>query len=220
MSLPRRGDKRSDRRRARGLEPFRHWSSLVAHRLRFVATGPGRHASPSSAKCGLVKDSTGSSRPSATTATSASCSSRAVFLRRTSGPACPNSVAILISSSASSRRRSWWSSPPSRTGCSHSMTDGTRGWRPRPSSLRPCAGCPVVAYDEGWCGRVVRTFGSGVLVPRAQRPGPAFFRALPARSSAAYRELVQGAHRFLASHGDSDVVRQFLDCLGIPLHPS
>jgi hypothetical protein len=56
MSLPRRGDKRSDRRRARGSEPFRRWSSLVAHRLRFVATGPGPHASPSSAKCGLVKD--------------------------------------------------------------------------------------------------------------------------------------------------------------------
>ena len=46
------------------------------------------------------------------------------------------------------------------------------------------AGCPVVAYDEGWCGRVVRTFGNGVLVPRTQRPGPDFFRTLPARSSA------------------------------------
>ena len=50
------------------------------------------------------------------------------------------------------------------------------------------AGCPVVAYDEGWCGRVVRTFGNGVLVPRTQRPGPDFFRSLPTRSSAAYRE--------------------------------
>jgi hypothetical protein len=65
-------------------------------------------------------------------------------------------------------------------------------------------GRPVIVYDEGWCGRMVREYGCGIAVPRSLRPGIEFFRALPHREDGTYQTLVAGMARFRAAHsGDA-----------------
>lgn len=75
------------------------------------------------------------------------------------------------------------------------------------------AGRPVVCYDEGWCGRMVRQFGCGLAVPRAVRPDTGFFRALPRRDSAEYCSLVEGMRRFRKAHTGDARRSEFLEKL-------
>ena len=99
------------------------------------------------------------------------------------------------------------------------MTNGTRGWRPRRFSSRPVQDVP--SSHTMRAGAVASSVLSATGSWYRARNAPAQISSdPPARSSAAYRELVQGAHRFLASHGDPGVARRFLDCLGIPPRPS
>jgi hypothetical protein len=71
-------------------------------------------------------------------------------------------------------------------------------------------GRPVIVYNEGWPGRVVRTFGCGVVVDRNPRPGTEFFMALPRPESTDYHALLAGAARFRHAHGGASSRAQFL----------
>lgn len=58
------------------------------------------------------------------------------------------------------------------------------------------SGVPVLVYDEGWCGRIVRQFGCGIAVPRVPRPDASLFSRLPSRDSVEYKRMVCGIFRF------------------------
>jgi len=73
---------------------------------------------------------------------------------------------------------------------------------------------PMLAYDDGWCGRMIRTFGCGILAPRSPRPGTAFFRALPRRDDPRYHAMQEGVRRFRQANSGPDRRREFLDKVG------
>lgn len=69
---------------------------------------------------------------------------------------------------------------------------------------------PVICYDQGWCGRMMKEFGCGIRVAPGIRPGVDFFQSLPARNSSAYQQLVEGMERFRDAHSGENVRAQFL----------
>jgi hypothetical protein len=88
------------------------------------------------------------------------------------------------------------------------------GWDPRMEVatvfLAARVGRPVIVYDEGWAGRVVRAYGCGVAVRTRARPGADFFGGLPGPGSSAYDALVSGAARFRQAHGGAPSRARFL----------
>jgi hypothetical protein len=81
------------------------------------------------------------------------------------------------------------------------------------------AGRPVISYDEGWCGRMIREYSCGVAVPRIPRPEAPFFRALPERASPAYAALVAGMARFRQAHSADARHTEFLSKLHLDPSP-
>ena len=75
------------------------------------------------------------------------------------------------------------------------------------------AGRPVIAYDAGWCGRNVREYGCGALVPPGVRPTHEWFRALPRPGDERYAALLAGMEAFRVAHSGPAVRRRFLDAL-------
>jgi len=71
-------------------------------------------------------------------------------------------------------------------------------------------GKPVIVYDEGWLGRVVREFGSGIAVSRQPAPDARFFRVLPRPGHAQYQALLDGIQRFRAAYGGPESRAVFL----------
>jgi hypothetical protein len=74
-------------------------------------------------------------------------------------------------------------------------------------------GRPVIAYDEGWAGRMLREFGCGIAFARQPRPGPEMFAHLPRPGSAEYLVLIDGIARFREAHTGSRAVTAFLSKL-------
>ena len=74
-------------------------------------------------------------------------------------------------------------------------------------------GRPVIVYDRGWCGRVVKTFGCGVAVLQSSRPSEEFFRRLPRPGSDDYRQMQAGILRFRDAHGGASSREVFLSKL-------
>jgi glycosyltransferase involved in cell wall biosynthesis len=79
---------------------------------------------------------------------------------------------------------------------------------------------PVITYDEGWAGRMVRKYGCGVLVDPEGRGSPdfifrmpGFFASLPRPGSAEYDALLAGVTRFRDAHRGSAVRDAFLQAL-------
>jgi hypothetical protein len=72
------------------------------------------------------------------------------------------------------------------------------------------AGRPVVCYQQGWCGRMVREFGCGIALPAARRPDLQAFQQLPGRESEAYKGLLEGMTRFRLAHSGSARRSEFL----------
>ncbi len=62
-------------------------------------------------------------------------------------------------------------------------------------------GKPVIVYDEGWPGRMIREFGCGLAVARNKRPNAHFFSTLPRPGQGQYQALIDGVERFRAAHG-------------------
>jgi len=74
-------------------------------------------------------------------------------------------------------------------------------------------GRPVIVYDEGWPGRMVREFGCGISVARQHRPDARFFAGLPHPGDPAYRSLLVGVERFRQAHGGAASRDAFLEKL-------
>lgn len=63
---------------------------------------------------------------------------------------------------------------------------------------------PVIVYDKGWCGRMVKTFGNGIFAPTDSSEFPEFIDNLPKSDSLAYQQLLDGVNAFRIAHsGDS-----------------
>jgi hypothetical protein len=71
-------------------------------------------------------------------------------------------------------------------------------------------GRPVIVYDEGWPGRMVREFGCGIAVSRNARPDELFFASVPRPGAYGYQALLAGIERFRAAHGGVALREVFL----------
>lgn len=71
-------------------------------------------------------------------------------------------------------------------------------------------GKPVIVYDEGWPGRMIREFGCGIAVSRDDRPNESFFSSLPRPGEDKYQALLAGIERFRAAHGGAGSREAFL----------
>ena len=74
-------------------------------------------------------------------------------------------------------------------------------------------GKPVIVYDDGWTGRMVREFECGIGVPRTPRPDRSFFADLPRPGQVRYGQLLAGIRRFRAAHDGNSLRDAFLSKL-------
>lgn len=75
-------------------------------------------------------------------------------------------------------------------------------------------GRPVVCFDAGWCGRMVRTFGCGVAIASHAGADPTdALAALPRRGTPEYQALVDGCARFREAHAPERLRPVFLEKL-------
>jgi glycosyltransferase involved in cell wall biosynthesis len=72
---------------------------------------------------------------------------------------------------------------------------------------------PVVVYNKGWCGRMVKTYGNGVFAPEDNKNFITFVENLPQRGSVAYQKLLEGVAIFKHTHSDYSVRLAFLDLI-------
>ena len=72
---------------------------------------------------------------------------------------------------------------------------------------------PVIVFDKGWCGRMVHTYGNGVLAPENSQDFPQFAKALPGSGSPEYLKLLQGVASFKAAHSGAAVRSAFLEII-------
>jgi hypothetical protein len=73
---------------------------------------------------------------------------------------------------------------------------------------------PVLVYSEGWCDRMIRQFGCGIAVARADLDLPGFLSALPLPGSPGYGELLGGVRRFRDAHRTDALLPGFFECIG------
>jgi len=69
---------------------------------------------------------------------------------------------------------------------------------------------PVICYDAGWCGRMIRQFGCGVAVDPSRKLPASFFCSLPGRDSSAYKAMTEGMNHFRVEHSGSVRRAEFL----------
>jgi hypothetical protein len=90
-------------------------------------------------------------------------------------------------------------------------------WDPRMEAatvyMAARVGKPVIVYDRGWCGRVVRTYGCGIATAQSPRPDAAFFRSVPQPGSTDYGRMQEGMVRFREAHGGASSRDLFLSKL-------
>jgi hypothetical protein len=73
---------------------------------------------------------------------------------------------------------------------------------------------PVLAYADGWCGRMVRQFRCGITVVNGTLNCAKFFPTLPLPGSQGYGELLEGVGRFRAAHSGRALLPPFLERVG------
>lgn len=90
-------------------------------------------------------------------------------------------------------------------------------WDPRMESavlyLAARAHRPVVAYGDGWCGRMIRTFGCGVLAPKAVGDATGLLHSLPRPGTLEYDRLLAGMRDFRDAHSCQALRPKFLEAL-------
>jgi len=64
---------------------------------------------------------------------------------------------------------------------------------------------PVIAYGDGWCGRMVREFGCGVVAPVDNSEAVQLLRRVPLPGSAEYAKLLEGMDAFRQAHSVSSL---------------
>lgn len=72
---------------------------------------------------------------------------------------------------------------------------------------------PVIVYDKGWCARMVRTYGNGVLAPDDHGRFSEFVRALPVSGTDGYNKLLDGVSVFRRAHTGESIRNAFLDAI-------
>ena len=74
---------------------------------------------------------------------------------------------------------------------------------------------PVIVYDEGWCGRMVNTYGNGVIAPQEHKNFTAFVKSLPKYGTCEYQKLLEGVSAFKQAHSANSIRKTFLDVIQI-----
>ncbi len=74
-------------------------------------------------------------------------------------------------------------------------------------------GRPVIVYDIGWCGRMVREYGNGIVAPLNRDAMPAFFKSLPVVGTAAYNSLLMGVEKFKLANSGSNLRKAFMNAI-------
>jgi hypothetical protein len=69
---------------------------------------------------------------------------------------------------------------------------------------------PVVVYDKGWSGRMVKTYGNGVLAISEQIDFLDFLKKLPKPNSNEYKKLIDGVVKFREAYASEKVRDIFL----------
>jgi hypothetical protein len=72
---------------------------------------------------------------------------------------------------------------------------------------------PVVTYDDGWCGRMLRTFGCGIAVPKGTKDLREMLAGLPRPGSREYADLLLGVAAFRDAHSPKRLAPRFLNAL-------
>ena len=72
---------------------------------------------------------------------------------------------------------------------------------------------PVIVYDNGWCGRIIRKFGNGLFAPNDQASMPEFLSNLPRPGSADYNKLLEGVTLFRQANSGEVVRKAFLNAI-------
>lgn len=72
---------------------------------------------------------------------------------------------------------------------------------------------PVIVYDDGWCGRIVRQFGNGLLAPIERSSMPEFLSKVPRPGSVEYNNLLEGVKLFRQANSGEAVRKAFLSAI-------
>jgi len=72
---------------------------------------------------------------------------------------------------------------------------------------------PVIVFDKGWCGRMVRAFGNGVFAPEQPELFRAFVKKLPKSGSIEYMKLIEGVAGFKSVHNGESLRSVFLEAI-------
>jgi len=59
---------------------------------------------------------------------------------------------------------------------------------------------PVVVYGDGWCGRMVKEFGCGVIASDDREETVDLLRRIPRPGSTEYASLLKGMAEFRRAH--------------------
>lgn len=72
---------------------------------------------------------------------------------------------------------------------------------------------PVIVYNEGWCGRMVRTYGNGLLAPKNHEHFTKFIQNLPLFGSTEYQKLLESVAIFRQAHSGKHIREAFLEAI-------
>jgi glycosyltransferase involved in cell wall biosynthesis len=72
---------------------------------------------------------------------------------------------------------------------------------------------PVIVYDKGWCGRMVKTYGNGLFAPQDNKHFTTFVKSLPQYGSDEYQKLLEGVNAFRQAHSGNSMRIAFLDAI-------
>jgi len=72
---------------------------------------------------------------------------------------------------------------------------------------------PVIAYDEGWCGRMIRQYHCGLLLSKTEANPAAIFDEVPDPGSDRYIEMVEGMCRFVQAHSGRPIADAFVKAI-------
>ena len=72
---------------------------------------------------------------------------------------------------------------------------------------------PVIVYDKGWCGRMIKTYGNGVYAPQDHEHFIKFVDSLPRYGSDEYQKLLKGVSAFKQAHSGDSIRLAFLDAI-------
>ena len=69
---------------------------------------------------------------------------------------------------------------------------------------------PVIVYKDGWCGRMVETYGCGLFAPKNIDNLSDYFRNLPRPGTVLYSKLLAGLELFRIAHNGDTVCHLFI----------